>query len=54
MPRRIDNTPAVRQQILELVRRHNGDFDAKARDLGISRSAFVCRLQRLAERPRIE
>ena len=54
MPRRIDNTPQVRQQLWELFRRHNYDYDAIARELGISRDSFVKRLQRLAERPRIE
>ena len=54
MPRRIDNTPQVRQQLWELFRRHRYDYDAIARELGISRNAFVERLRRLAEQPRIE
>ena len=54
MPRRIDNTPEVRRQLMDLFRRHNNDFDAIARELGISRDAFVDRLIRIGKRPRIE
>jgi transcriptional regulator of acetoin/glycerol metabolism len=54
MPRRIDNTPEVRAQLLDLFLRHNTDFTAMARELGISRDAFVERLRRIGQRPRIE
>ena len=54
MPARINNTPEVRQRLGEALIRAGYDFTEAARELGISRDAFVKRLQRLAERTRIE
>ena len=54
MPARINNTPAVRKQLAEALIAANYDATVAARALGISREAFIARLQRLAERPRVE